>query len=73
MFQEDEDIHMTKDRKMQILTTPYPTLNITEKTIRDIKANPKFFTGHVLTSMGKIYTNAQWEKRSNSVLTRPLP
>ena len=60
-------------KEKNILEKEYPNLNITQKTINEILKHPKFFRGHVRTFMGKIYTNDDFKKRSDSVLSKKLP
>ena len=60
-------------RNSDILETPYPPLNITQKGIEKILRHPSAFRGHVRTAMGKIYTNNKFKERSDSVLSKKLP
>ncbi|MBR1377092.1 MAG: hypothetical protein IJ565_04715 [Bacilli bacterium] len=52
----------------------YPNLVITEDTIKDIKNHSRFYMNvPIKVQMGKIYTNEEFQKRSDKILSRELP
>lgn len=67
-----------KNIDMDILEQDYKYLVITEETREQIKKNiekyPRFYVGApVRIIMGKIYTDEEYEKRRDEVLSRELP
>ncbi len=57
-----------------ILEEDYPNLVITEDTIEDIKNHHEFYINvPVKVQMGKIYTNEEFQKRSDEILSKELP
>ena len=58
----------------KILYEDYPQLNITEKTIENIKKHPALYQNvSPKVALGKIYTNEQFENKSEQILIAPLP
>ncbi len=57
-----------------ILEKEYPELNITKKTIENIRKHPQLYQNvPVRVAMGKIYTTEEFQKRSDKILSTPLP
>ena len=57
-----------------ILEKEYPELNITKKTIENIRKHPQLYQNvPVRVAMGKIYTTNKFKERSDSVLSKNLP
>ncbi len=64
----------SEDKKKEILFKDYPSLHITEETRQAILEHPELHSGlSVRTRMGRIYTDEEWERRREEVLSRPLP
>lgn len=59
--------------KKSILEQEYKTPVITEETIKNIIGHPRFFRGHARTTMGRLYTNEEFKKRSNEILAKEMP
>lgn len=60
-------------KKSDNLEKSYPPLRINDATIDNILKHPKFYRGHVRTSIGKIYKTGEFEKRSDEILGKELP
>ena len=58
----------------EIIDMNYPPLKITEETRRKVLENPRWHLNcPVRIRMGKFYTDEEWEKRENKVLSMKLP
>lgn len=58
----------------EIIDMDYPPLKITEETRRKVLENPvRHLNCPVRIRMGKFYTDEEWEKRENKVLSMKLP
>lgn len=64
---------MFKSKEKSILEKAYIMPNIDNNTIRGILKHPKFFRGHVRTSIGKIYKTDEFKKRSDKILGMKMP
>lgn len=60
-------------KKLNVLDVPYKTPIITKGTLKVTTSHPRFFRGHVRTSLGKLYTNEEFKERSNNILAKELP
>ena len=57
-----------------IIFMDYPPLKITEETRKKVIENPMSHSNcPVRIRMGKFYTDEEWEKRENKVLSMKLP
>ena len=56
-----------------VIELPYRSPNFSKESIRKAIIRPRFFRGHVRTALGKLYTNKEFNKRSDDVLKRKMP
>jgi len=60
--------------KKDYLFEDFPEFKVTEETRKDVIENPqKYSSCDVRIRMGKFYTDEEYEKRVEEVLSRPLP
>lgn len=58
----------------EIIKKDYRNFVITKETIQNINSHPKLYIGSpIRIQMGRIYTNEEFAKRSDEVLSRELP
>lgn len=60
------------EKQLEILKTDYPPLKITKEVVKENKGKSKF-TRHIKTFRGDVYTDEEFNKRSDKVLERELP
>ncbi len=59
--------------KLAVMERNFNAPKITDKTLTDIKNNPKLYRGHVNTTVGKIYKSGEFEIYSDYILNKKLP
>ena len=60
--------------KNSILEVPYQNPKVTDKTIENIKKYPRFYQNALVRIyLGKIYKDGEFEKKSDRILSTPLP
>jgi len=65
---------MNLDDRKKILEADYPKFVVTEQTRKDVLEHPQRYTGcDVRIRMCKFYTDEEYKKRVEEVLSRPLP
>ena len=63
-----------KNMRRDIISRPFPRLEITEYLRDDIKAHPwRYQNCDVRICLGLFYTEKEWEKKRNKILSKKLP
>lgn len=63
-----------KNMGANVIFRPFPKLKVTKKLRDDIKAHPlSYYNCDVRIRLGLFYTEEEWEKKRDKILSKKLP
>ncbi len=65
---------MKKGKFIKLINTDFPDMKpITENTKKDVINNSNSYRGSVRLSTGRFFTDSEYQKKKEKVLSTPLP